>query len=99
MIEAVLHRLASFFQRLGTFFYTHANALEERRMRAKYVGRHVRVTCGQDHYGRVLTGVWFVTKFDDEARDLKLVQPAVCDMPGHETVTWAKPECVEVVSP
>lgn len=93
MIEVLFRCLGRLFDSFGTFFAVRATAREKARMEAKYTGRNVRVTCGKEHYGRVLRGMWTVLKYDEDAGDLKIFGEE-----GSDDTTWVKPECVEIVS-
>jgi len=91
--EAVYRAIAKLGYAVWSFCIARASALEQARMDAKFTGRLVRVTCGKKHYGRVLNGPYLVSKYDGDAGDLRLVLPA-----DPKEVTWALPECCEVVS-
>ena len=97
MTERIFKLLARLFYAGWAFFSSRANALEEKRITSKYVGRRVRVTCGQTHYGCVLDGTWEVTGYDDCCGDLKVFKVGSVGN-GIEVRNWVKPECVEVVS-
>jgi hypothetical protein len=97
MTEHLFKFLASLFRAGYVFFSRRASALELERVTLTYVGRHVRVTCGQKHYGCVLDGTWLVSGYDDCCGDLKVAKVGgVGD--GIAVRNWVKPECVEVVS-
>lgn len=97
MIESLFKFLAKLFYAGYAFFSSRAAVLEKERVESTYVGRHVRVTCGQTHYGCVLDGTWLVSGYDDCCGDLKVAKVGgVGD--SIAVRNWVKPECVEVMS-
>lgn len=100
MIETTYRLLGKFFHHLWAFFAARAEAMEEKRMTARYCGRTVRLVCKCHRRSRAAEyeGTWRVEEYT-EAGDLRLVRPgrSLDALSALDDITYVPPGHVEVL--